>query len=146
MESVVNTVSLTTALEVDLLSIGLEVGPGWCLELSTHVLWLNEIRYLNTLALQLAHGSLSVKAYFPIDLSWPPESPWTQHRAWHAETSQNVCLPAKRVFQGLCLRAWQTSEIWRLLCHFTLCRVPACPLPKETLFSLVGRLLGKQVM
>lgn len=28
MESVVNTVSLTTALEVDLLSIGLEVGPG----------------------------------------------------------------------------------------------------------------------
>lgn len=66
------------------------------------------------------------------DLGWPPASPWTQHRAWHAETSQNVCLPAKQVFQRLCWATLQSAELWRLLCHFTLCRVPACPRGRST--------------
>ena len=46
-ESLVNSVSFTLAVEVDLSSTGLEVGPWWCSELSTHsydwMRWGNEL-------------------------------------------------------------------------------------------------------
>lgn len=124
---------------VDVLSIGLAVGPGWCYG-AEHTHWLR-------LRWGWAPGPWNLlKVYFPVDLSWR-SCISTNAAQGLACRDFSECLPPCQAGFPRALLASMTSmtKLWDMETFEPLYAFfPPAHSLKKTLFGLVGRLLGKQ--
>lgn len=144
MEPMVNSVSLTIAVEVDLSSIGLEVGPWWCSELSTHsydwMRWGNWTPWPSTWAMK-------VNQYKCISLLTSADLPHLPEHSTGLGMQRLLRISASLPSGFSKGSAWEHDkalryeDFWATSLYAEFSHAHS---QKKTLFSLVGRLLGKQ--